>query len=74
MVQVCETMANPKTRKRELAALQEAMRERQTKHALIVTREEEEHLDTEEGIVDIVPAWRFLLMNRTKSLRDKIIL
>lgn len=61
LVQVCESMADPRTRKREIAAVSEAMREMDLKTAQIVTRGEEEHLATDSGTIDVVPAWRFLL-------------
>ena len=61
LVQVCETMAAPQTRKRELAAISEAMAELKLASGIIVTRNEEEQLDTENGRIDVLPAWRFLL-------------
>jgi len=61
LVQVCETLTDPRTRKRELAALREAMRELDVSTATLVTRTEAETIDTEEGVIDVMPAWRFLL-------------
>lgn len=61
LVQVCESMADPRTRKRELAAVSEAMNEMNLKTAQIVTRREEEQVAAEAGMIDVVPAWRFLL-------------
>jgi len=61
LIQVCESMANPKTRKREITALAEAMRELKINSGTIVTRSDDEQLEVEAGIIDIVPAYRFLL-------------
>ena len=62
LVQVCESMADPQTRKREIVALSEAMAELKQPSGTIVTRGEEEKIDVESGKIDVVPAWRFLLM------------
>lgn len=61
LVQVCESLVEPATRKRELQALVEAMSELGLDYAWIVTRGEEESVETEAGRIEIVPAWRFLL-------------
>jgi uncharacterized protein len=61
LVQVCESMADPQTRKRETTALAEAMAELKLAAGTIVTRGEEEHIQLESGTIDVVPAWRFLL-------------
>ena len=61
LVQVCESLAQPQTRKRETMALAEAMAELGLKTGTIVTRNEQEQIDTGNGIIDVVPAWRFLL-------------
>ena len=61
LIQVCESIADPQTRKRELTALTEAMTELTLTTGTIVTRDEEEKIDGEFGTIDVVPAWRFLL-------------
>ena len=61
LVQVCESLAEPQTRKREIAALSEAMTEQGLSAATIVTRGEEERIETSGGTIEVVPAWRFLL-------------
>ncbi len=60
LVQVCESLAAEKTRKREIAALQEAMTELQLKEGFLVTRNETETLETPQGRIRILPAWQFL--------------
>lgn len=61
LVQVCETMADPQTRKREITALTEAMVELQLSAGTIVTRGEEEQIKTAAGTIEVIPVWRFLL-------------
>jgi hypothetical protein len=61
LVQVCESMADPQTRKREIAALSDAMAELKLAAGTIVTRAEEEQILIEAGQITVVPVWRFLL-------------
>ena len=61
LVQVCESMADPKTRKRETTALIEAMAELKLPQGTIVTRNEEEQIQVDSGIINVMTAWRFLL-------------
>lgn len=61
LVQVCESLAEPQTRKRETAALSEAMAELGLTSGTIVTRNDDEQIDTGRGAISVVPIWRFLL-------------
>jgi len=61
LVQVCESMAEPQTRKREVTALGETMVELGLKTGTIVTRNEEEEIKVDGGKIEVVPVWRFLL-------------
>jgi predicted AAA+ superfamily ATPase len=61
LVQVCESLANEKTKKREVAALTEAMAELGLESSIIVTRNEEDQLNIEDKKINIMPIWRFLL-------------
>lgn len=61
LVQVCESLAEPQTRKREITALSEAMAEQSKKTGTIVTRNENERIEVSGGVIEVVPAWRFLL-------------
>lgn len=61
LVQVCESLTEPQTRKRETAALSEAMAELNIKTGTIVTKHENERIDTDGGAIEVVPIWRFLL-------------
>jgi len=61
LVQVCESLAAPTTRKRELAALEEAMSELKLDSGVIVTRSEEERIEVESGQIEVLSVWRYLL-------------
>lgn len=61
LVQVCGSLTEPRTRKRETAALTEAMAELGLKTGTIVTRNEEEQIKSDGGRIEVVPVWRFLL-------------
>jgi len=61
LVQSCETLGDPRTRKRELEALNEAMTELHLDTGTIVTRHDFDYIDMPAGKVRVVPIWRFLL-------------
>jgi predicted AAA+ superfamily ATPase len=61
LVQVCQSLADPQTRKRETTALAEAMTELGLSTGTIVTWKEDERIDIVSGTIEVVPAWRFLL-------------
>lgn len=61
LVQVCESIADPKTKRREIEALSDAMAEQRVQSGTIVTRNEAAKFELDHGIIDVVPAWRFLL-------------
>lgn len=61
LVQACESLAEPATRKREVTALGAAMAELGLRTGTIVTRNESERIPVDAGTIEVVPAWRFLL-------------
>lgn len=62
LYQVCLSLSNEETRKREITALQQAMEELNVKEGTIVTVNEEETIEQgSTGLIQIVQAWRFLL-------------
>ena len=61
LIQVCQTLVNPATRQREISVLQIAMKELGLPEATIVTRDETDKITVNEGIIEVVPVWRFLL-------------
>ncbi len=61
LVQVCESMADPQTKKREVDALSDVMAEMEVESGTIVTRNEDGQIETDHGTIEVVPIWRFLL-------------
>ncbi|HQP89314.1 MAG TPA: ATP-binding protein, partial [Thermoanaerobaculia bacterium] len=61
LIQVCESLADPGTRARETSALEAAMAETGLRSGTIVTKNETERIETDDGPIEVVPAWRFLL-------------
>lgn len=61
LIQVCESLVVPQTRKREIAALDEAMTEMGVKFGTIVTKNEDERITVDSGQIEVIPIWRFLL-------------
>ncbi|HWR20720.1 MAG TPA: ATP-binding protein [Verrucomicrobiae bacterium] len=61
LVQVCESLAEPQTRKRETTALGEAMAELGFETGTIVTRNEAQRIKTSGSTIEVVPIWRYLL-------------
>ena len=51
----------PPARERETLALSDAMAELGVRSGIIVTRNEEAGIETEHGLIEVLPAWRFLL-------------
>ena len=67
LVQVCESLADPKTRQREATALRDAMAELNLRSSVVVTRDGpggangEQRLDVDTGTIEVIAGWRFLL-------------
>jgi len=61
LFQVSASMDQTATRKRELEALEEAMKETGLNTATIVTINDEENLNVETGRVRVLPAWMWAL-------------
>lgn len=61
LIQVCESLVDPVTKKREISALTDAMHELNLKKGIIVTRNEMDTLMLDQGMISIVPIWQFLL-------------
>ena len=63
LVQVCESLAVPSAREREMRALGEAMAELRVKNSTLVTRNETGEERMASGTVTVVPVWQWLLAN-----------
>lgn len=61
LVQVSESLSAPETRAREVRALIDAMVALKTQRAVIVTLMDEEQIETDAGVIEVVPArdWFF---------------
>lgn len=60
-IQVSKSLENPKTRKREIDGLLEAMSEYKLKKGLILTENESGEIKQGGGIIKILPIWYWLL-------------
>ena len=67
LIQVCESLADPRTKQREVTALRDAMGELNLGTSVLVTRDgpagpgEEERIAVDTGAIEVAAAWRFLL-------------
>ncbi len=61
LVQVCALMTQEKTRHRELRSLDQAMDQTGLHEGLVITLREDETIPVTNGIVHIVPAWKWAL-------------
>lgn len=60
-IQVTMDMTAPRTKKRETCALEQTMRRMPDVNATIITLREEGTIPTDDGIIHVVPAWRWAL-------------
>ncbi len=61
LIQVSLDISNEATKIREVSALQEAMARFGKDTATIVTLDEETRIEVEEGTINVIPAWKWLL-------------
>ncbi|MFQ5751931.1 MAG: ATP-binding protein [bacterium] len=61
LVQVCFSLTASQTKKRELKAVGEAMQELDINHSIIVTLDEEKEIKNNNQVIQVIPAWKFLL-------------
>lgn len=60
-LQVCQSLENPATRKREINGLIEAMRNYKLSEGLIITEDEEDVIVENETTIQVIPVWKWLL-------------
>ncbi|MCK5081147.1 MAG: ATP-binding protein, partial [Candidatus Moranbacteria bacterium] len=60
LIQVCWSLEDEKTKKREMRALTEAMKELKLREAFIITKDEEDKIETEGRKIIILPAWKWI--------------
>jgi predicted AAA+ superfamily ATPase len=63
LVQVCLSLADPLTRKREMTSLTRAMDELGLTQATMVTLDEDQQVEKDGKNIRILPAWKYLVMN-----------
>ncbi len=61
LVQVCFSLNDPLTRKREISLLIQAMEELDLRESTIVTMDEEDVMEEGDKRIKIIPAWKYLL-------------
>ncbi|MFO8031866.1 MAG: DUF4143 domain-containing protein, partial [Desulfohalobiaceae bacterium] len=61
LIQVCETLSDEETRRRELRALAQALEELGLDSGTLVTRDQEEVIYLNGRQIQVISAWRFLL-------------
>lgn len=60
-IQVCYSLHDEETRKRETEALQKLPNRLSCKRRLILTYDEEEIINDKQGTIEVVPVWKWLL-------------
>lgn len=66
LVQVCLSLADTLTRKREMTALVRAMDELHLTDATIITLDEDQQIEKDGKLIRIIPAWKYLIMNNSQ--------
>ncbi|MDW7710820.1 MAG: ATP-binding protein [Deferrisomatales bacterium] len=61
LIQVCMSLQQADTREREVRALTEAMAEAGIRQATVVTLADRENVQTQAGVIRVVPAWEWAL-------------
>ena len=64
LIQVAYDISDEATRRRELRALTSGMKEYRSDVAILITWNMEEKINTENGIIHVMPAWKFLLSRK----------
>ena len=60
-IQVCYSLSNPETRKREVSALMQISKFSNIKQYIIITKDEEENFSEGEIEINAIPVWKWLL-------------
>jgi predicted AAA+ superfamily ATPase len=61
LVQVCLSLKDPLTKKREISSLMEAMSELGFRKSTLITLEEENIMKEGNKIIEVVPVWKYIL-------------
>ena len=63
LIQVCWSLKDEETKKRELKSLLEAMDELKINQAKIITYDETDKIKVDNKVIEVIPAWKWLLKN-----------
>jgi predicted AAA+ superfamily ATPase len=61
LIQVSYSISDPETAKREIKGLRDAMKELKITNSWIITHDESNEIIVDEGIIQVIPAWQWLL-------------
>ncbi len=61
LIQVSYRISDPETAKREIKVLRDAMKELKITNSWIITHDESNEIIVDEGIIQVIPAWQWLL-------------
>ncbi len=62
LIQVCYSLEDEETRKREIKGLLKASKELKCNNLLIITWDEEDEIKQENKIIKVIPLWKWLLV------------
>jgi predicted AAA+ superfamily ATPase len=65
LIQVCWSLDNPETEKREISGLIEAAEATDCKNLKLITANTEKDIQEGEFSISVVPAWKFCLIHHT---------
>lgn len=71
-IQVSYSLRDEDTRKRETEALQKLPKRMQCSRRLILTYDEEETITDQFGTIEVIPAWKWLLLSSNNQLNNNI--
>jgi len=60
-IQVSYSISDPSTREREVSALSKFMKVHKCKRRIIVTYDQADSIEDDYGIIDMIPAWKWML-------------
>ena len=61
LIQVCTTLSDPSTRKREISSLSQAMKENGLPISTIVTLNDDDTILQDQNTIRVLPIWKFLI-------------
>lgn len=70
-IQVSYSIANIETKQREIEALLKLSKHLAIKEMLIITKDEEDIIKFEEYTIQVIPAWKWILISPSASLEDQ---